>query len=115
MWTVTGVFAERTPFKYGPQVPYQGSAAVDLPVTEILFLNGYGVGKCRDVDAGAADDLPVHESSRRLGAALNISKICEAGGGGEGTEEGEGGAAEGGERPGREFCQAEDPHPDCKS
>ena len=87
---------------------------MDLPVTEVLFLNGYGVGKCCDVDAGAADDLPVHESPRRLGAALDVREIRQAGGGGEGTEKGEGSAAEGGERPGRELCQAEDPHPDCK-
>ena len=72
------------------------------------------MGKCFDVDIGAADDLPVHEPSRRLGAALDVGEVRHSGRGGEGTEEGEGGAAEGGERPGRELCQAEDPHPDCK-
>ena len=70
------------------------------------------MGECLDVDVVATDDS---RFPRRTRAALDVGEVRHAGRGGEGKEEGEESAAEGGERPGRERCQAEDPHPDCKS
>ena len=92
---------------------YQRATAPQLP----SFLDGDGVWEGTDVDVGTADNLLVEKAPRRPRAAFDVVGQVRhaAGGGGEGKEKGEDGAAEGGERPGRERCQAEDEHPDCKS